>query len=166
MAQRKLTFWSFPVNFNVNSVRKKILNFCLFVCFVFFWDRGPLYSSSWPGTHRDSSASASWMLGWKAWVTMPGFNSFLIRTFPTGVTWSNFYFKGRVPWWWPISTITLYGENKKYEQEKTQRPILGQLLSTFNETKDAVLSWSRGRKCRERGLHTHSTHIWKDLTLY
>lgn len=39
-----------------------------------------------------------------------------------------------------ISTITPYGKSKNYEQENTQRSILGQLLSTFNETKDAVQS--------------------------
>jgi hypothetical protein len=58
-----------------------LFGFCLFVC-LFFRDRVSLYLPGCPGTHsvdqaglklRNPPASASQVLGLKAWTTMPGY---------------------------------------------------------------------------------------------
>jgi hypothetical protein len=67
---------------NASSYDRHHLFVCLFVCLVsFFRDRVSLYSPVCPGTHfvdqaglklRNPPASASWVVGLKAWATMPG----------------------------------------------------------------------------------------------
>jgi hypothetical protein len=67
---------------------------------LFFRDRVSLYSSGCPGTHsvdqaglelRNPPASASWVLGLKAWATMPGTISFFffypLSWLPSSRTW-------------------------------------------------------------------------------
>jgi hypothetical protein len=58
------------------------ISFCFVLfCFVLLWDKVFLYSPGCPGTHfveqaglelRNPPASASWVLGSKAYATMPG----------------------------------------------------------------------------------------------
>lgn len=47
-----------------------------FVCFG--WDRISLCSPSWPGDSKNPPDSASWVLGFEAWVTMPSGHLILI----------------------------------------------------------------------------------------
>lgn len=60
-----------------------VVDFVAAVCFgghfvCFGWDRISLCSPCWPGVPKNSPDSASWVLGFWAWVTMPSGHLFLI----------------------------------------------------------------------------------------